>query len=220
MIRVSNPRSEGVYQGSKWLKVPVLCDAEELEALFDDSFFIVPLTGLFDGKVVDAKRFLNVYAGWIEQLKQGMAPSDSQLREILACGWTETLDSMWLQEVPGKGFLAKISRPIVQVQAHYFSYSRIDRVFRSMSMGEGSIFWGLQFSFPQVFQDPKTMAIQSTGKHPLFEKLRLWSRTYTRATPFLVDGEKTNVPIRIGKGCFPWIGRHPQLVAQGIRVAN
>lgn len=218
MIRVSNPRSEGIYQGSKWLKVPVLCDAEELSLLFDHSFFIVPLTGLCDGKVLEPKSFLDTYAEWIEQLKQGKVPSDPELRKILACGWTESLESVWLQEIPTKGFLTKISSPIIQVQAHYFSYSRLDRVFRSMSMGEGSVFWGLQFSFPQLFQDPKTMEIHTAGKYPLFEKVRLWAREHTRATPFLVDGTKTNVPIRLGKKCFSWIEKHPQLQEQGIRV--
>lgn len=219
-IRISNLKNEGVYQGSKWLKIPVLCDVKELSLLIDGSFFIVPLTGIFDGNPLDPQFFLSVYAEWMEQLKKGIVPTDAELRKILACAWTLDLDSLWLQEVPHKGFITKISKPVVQVQSHFFSYSRLDHVFRSMSMGEGSIFWGLLFSFPQWFQDPKTMEIQSVQKDPLFEKIRLWSRSHTRATPFQVDGEKTNVPIRLGKNCFSWIHHHPQLNAQNIEVVS
>lgn len=217
-IRISNPKNEGVYQGSKWLKVPVLCDAEELRELFDDSFSIIPLTGIFDGKTLDPNRFLSVYSGWIEQIKEGRVPSDSDLRQILACVWAIDLESVWLQEIPGKGYLAKVNAPQVLVQAHYFSYSRVDGAFRTMSMGEGSVFWGIQFSYPQVYQDPQTMEIRNSGKNELFEKIRRWSRDKTRATPFQVDGVKTCVPIRLGKNCFSWIGQHPQLIQQGIQV--
>ena len=216
-IRISNPKNEGVYQGSKWLKVPVLCDAEELRELFDDSFSIIPLTGIFDGKTLDPNRFLSVYSGWIEQIKEGRVPSDSDLRQILACVWATDLESVWLQEIPGKGYLAKVNAPQVLVQAHYFSYSRVDGAFRTMSMGEGSVFWGIQFSYPQVYQDPQTMEIRNSGKNELFEKIRRWSRDKTRATPFQVDGVKTCVPIRLGKNCFSWIGHHPQLIQQGIQ---
>ena len=217
-IRISNPQSEGVYQGSKWLKVPVLCDAEELGDLFDGSFSIVPLTGLFDGNTLDPARFLSTYSDWIERLKKGKIPSDAELRQILACAWVDDLQSVWLQEIPNKGYLAKIKEPQVLVQAHYFSYSRVDGVFRSMSMGEGSVFWGLQFSYPQNYQDPKTMEISSSKKGGLFEKIRKWSRDKTRATPFQVDSVKTNVPIRLGKNVISWIGSHPQLKEQNIEV--
>ena len=218
-LRVSNPNEEGVYQGSKWLKLQVLCDGEELRGLFEQiaPFWIFPLTGVVDGQPILQERFLSEYSRWIEGLKQGTVPSDAELRRLLACAWTDDLSALWLQPV-AKGHLTKISKPVVQVQAHFFTYSPIDAVFRPMSMGAESVFWGLQFSFPQIYQDAKTMELSDVEESGFFKKLRLWTRESTRATPFVVDGKKTNVPIRLGKNCFSWIGRHPQLNAQKIGV--
>lgn len=221
-LRISSPEREGVYQGSKWLKFQVLCDREELEQLFKrlDPFFIVPLTGIVDGKTLAQDYFLDVWGACVDCLENGAVPKEDLLRKILACAFAEDLESFWLQPVAGRGYLAKISKPVIQVQAHWFTYSSVDEVFRPMSMGVGSIFWGLQFSYPQIYQDPATMELKETHRSDLFEKLRFWVRDVTRATPFLVNGKKVNVPIRLGKQCFSWIGRHPQLIEQNIGVVH
>lgn len=220
-LRLSTPAIEGVYQGSKYLKLPVLCDTEELRALFDTPFAIYPLTSLGQGVPIPSETFIEAYRSWIEELKQGRAPIDSSLRRVLAAAFTAEPDALWRQEIPGHRFLVKIAKPIVQVQAHFFTYSPIDGVFRSMTMGQASIFWGLQFSFPQIYQDPKTMEFHEVEDSPnqeLFQKIKQWVRDTTRATPFVVDGKRINVPIRLGKKCFSWIDTHPQLIAQRINI--
>ncbi len=215
-LRISTPTHEGVYQGSKYLKFQVLCDQHELSSLFDvlKPFWIYQLTGLNDGVPIDQDYFLKEYESWIEGLKMGRLPTDADLRRLLACAFTAEVDALWKQEVPGHRFIIKIAKPVVQVQAHFFTYSSIDGVFRPMTMGQESIFWGLQFSFPQIYQDPKTMELLEVDESPnaeLFQKIKQWVRDTTRATPFVVDGKKTNVPIRLGKNCFSWIDKHPQL---------
>jgi hypothetical protein len=220
-LRLSTPALEGIYQGSKYLKFQVLCDADELRMLLDGTFQIYPLTGLVDGEPIASEYFIKEYTSWIEKLKQGQIPTDGELRSILAAAWTAEGDALWKQEVPGHRYLIKIAKPVVQVQAHFFSYSPIDGVFRPMTMGSGSIFWGLQFSFPQIYQDPKTMEfheVDESANAELFQKIRQWVRDRTRATPFVVDEKRVNVPIRLGKNCFSWIHNHPQLKQQKIGV--
>lgn len=220
-LRLSTPAAEGVYQGSKYLKFQVLCDAEELKGLLDGSFAIYPLTGLVDGEAIDAVHFIEVYGSWIEGLKEGREPADGDLRQILAAAFTMEAEALWKQEVPGGRFLIKMGKPVVQVQAHFFTYSPIDEVCRPMTMGSGSIFWGLQFSFPQIYQNPKTMEFCEADDSPnqaLFQKIKQWVRDTTRATPFVVGGKRTNVPIRLGKACFSWVRRHPKLIEQKISV--
>lgn len=214
MIRTSTPEQEGVYQGSKYLKFQVLCDEEELSALFQIPFQIYPLTGLVDGNAIDKKVFLKEYGSWIEDLKKGKVPSDAALRRMLACAFSAEEEALWKQEVPGKKFIIKFSKPVVQVQAHFFTYSPLDGVFRPMTMGKESIFWGLQFSYPQIYQEPKTMELKEVEESPnsdLFQSIKQWVRNTTLPTPFVVEGKKTNVPIRLGKNCFSWIASHPQL---------
>ena len=217
-LRTSTLAQEGQYQGSKYLKVQVLCDGDELEQWIDGSFSIYPLTGFSDGNPISPEIFLQEYRCWIEELKQGRLPTDQALRRLLACAFAEDPKALWKQEVPGGRYLIKMGKPLIQVQAHFFTYSSIDAVFRPMTMGQSSIFWGLQFSFPQIYQDPKTMEFFEVDPSPLFQKMKQWVRDATRATPFVVDGKRTNVPIRLGKNCFSWIHNHPQLIQQQIGV--
>ena len=222
-LRISTPALEGVYQGSKYLKYQVLCDAEALGNLFNrlGPFWIYPLTELKSGAPLDPLQFLAQYNLWIEGLKQGKVPSDAELRTLLACAWTAETDALWKQEVPGGRYIVKIGQPVVQVQAHFFSYSPIDEVYRPMTLGSASIFWGLQFSFPQIYQEAKTLElreIDESANSELFLKIKQWVRDETRPTPFVASGKRTNVPIRLGKNCFSWIHAHPQLIAQHIGV--
>jgi hypothetical protein len=214
-LRASSVSEEGVYQASKFLKIQVLCDAEELRALFDalKPFWIYPLSGIGSGEEISSETFLAKYATWIEQLKNGAVP-----KEVMAWAFAEDPSCLWKQEVPGKGYLVKIAKPVVQVQGHYFTYSRVDGEFRPMTMGQGSVFWGLQFMTPQIYQDPKTMELREVGENRIFKIIRQWSRDFTRPTPFVVDGKKSNEPIRLGKNCFSWINNHPQLIENGITV--
>lgn len=220
-MKISTSPQEGVYQGSKWLKFQVLCEESELADLFArlEPFSIFPLTGIVSKEQIPTSKdfFLSQYASWIEGLKQGIVPSDADLRKVLACAFSESEDSFWLQDLGQNRYLVKISEPVIQVQAHYFIYSEGE--FHSMSMGSGSIFWGLQFSFPQVYQDPKTLELLEPKQSPnkeRFQRIREWVRDQTRPTPFSIDGKKVNSTIRIGKKCKGWI--HPQIVQQGLSI--
>jgi len=222
LLRLSEPSKEGIYQGSKFLKHQILCSPEELALLFQaSSFYLFPLTGLGDGNPVSSASFLAEYSLWIEKLKQGAVPSDAELRKVLACAMTADLDSLWLQPVPQNRFITKIAKPVIQIQAHFFTYSSLDGEFRPMTMGMESIFWGLQFSFPQIYQNPRTMElleVEESANSQLFEKVKKWVREISRATPFSVDGKRINSSIRIGKSCLEWVKSHPQLAAKQIGI--
>lgn len=222
-LKISTPQAEGIYQGSKFLKHMVLCDADELRLLFEslNPFSIYPLTHISDGMPIDVDTFLDAYRSWIEALKSGCIPKDEELKRYLAAAFVREEDALWKQEIPKNRFLIKMAKPCVQAQAHFFTHSRIDNVFRPMTMGPNAIFWGLHFSFPQIYQDPKTMQlleVEESLNAELFHTIKLWTRENTRATPFVVDGKRINVPIRLGKNCFEWIHQHPQLKAQKIGV--
>lgn len=222
-LRVSTPEKEGVYQASKYLKYQVLCEVDELARLLESlsPFSMYHLTGLSNGEELESEVFLSAYGSWIQELKEGRIPKDEDLRKVLACAWTKEREALWKQEVPGNKYIIKMAKPLVQVQAHFFTYSSLDEIFRPMSMGPNQIFWGLQFSFPQIYQHPKTMELLEVEEElncELFKKIKLWVREETRATPFIVSGKKTNVPIRLGKSCFSWINSHKQLQEQKIGV--
>jgi hypothetical protein len=222
MTRISTPQIEGSFQAAKWLKIQALVEPDELAVLFDEVFEIYPLSGAFPLESFPMKKgeFLTAYRSWIEGLKEGIVPSDETLRAFNATAWASSSSAMWLQEIPGKKYLAKPCEPFMQCQVHQMGYSTVDGEFRPMILSRESIFWGLQFSFPQVYQHPKTGEFFDVEDFGLFQAVRKWSREHTVATPMFVDGKRVNIPIRLGKRCFPWINSHPQLKAKGLSVVE
>ena len=91
-----------------------------------------------------------------------------------------------------------------------------------MVMSPGSIHWGIQFSYPQIFQRgnvfTKVSDPQQFPNTSLFTKLVQWLRTHTVPTTFIWEGKKIATPFRLGKQCFSWINAHPQLKEHGIFV--
>jgi hypothetical protein len=229
--RISTVAVEGRFQAAKWLKVQALLDAPELADLFAlaPSAQLYRLSGMFTAHetVLAPQDFCAVYGRWIERLKRGEPLDEVAMRPFAALGWSTSENEVWLQEVPKASssslYLVKPSAPFIQIQIHWMHHSSVDGEFRPMVMSSDSIFWGLQFSFPQVYQDPKTLELLEVGggtHSALFTELRRWMREHTVATPMWAHGAKTNLPIRIGKTCFAWIDSHPQLKSKGLAVAR
>jgi hypothetical protein len=101
----------------------------------------------------------------------------------------------------------------------------LDGKFHSIAQGKETITWGLQFSYPQVFQDPKSKSfskVTNTLEFPntaLFLAQQKWMRQNTLPTPLIVQGKKINLPVRLGKRCFSWIEKHPHLIEKGFQIA-
>jgi hypothetical protein len=172
---------------------------------------------------ISIESFCHSYEQYVQALRQG-APLDC-FKPLFSSSISLSLDDFYVMQLPqpGRG-LVKACRPVIQLQAHTFFYSFVDREFHSMVQGKESVAWGLQFSYPQLFQDPVTKKIVKVNDADLFPNTALyatlmrWMRTATLPTPFVVQGVKTNAPIRIGKQALEWVNQHPQLQRQGICV--
>jgi len=213
------------YQASKWQQIQLLIETSELQDLFQEmgNVSLYQLGGVLSpGEgVVSQEEFLTAYTNYLDHLKKGQLPEKTPL---FTCAISGDQKALYAVKVANGKQLIRIRRPVIQVQEHLFDYSRDDNKFRSMVFGLESVTWGLQFSYPQLFTDPKTHAIQNVlrdGGFPntkLFKKLQKWVRQNTLPTPFIVQGKKTNSPIRLGRGCCEWINKHPQLKSKGIKV--
>ncbi len=229
-IRLSTPKAEGVLQVSKWLKVQVLLDSDEMQELLSSlgevHFVCVSEPVQADDAVISAELFQEKYKEYVHLLKQGQVPSSNTFRRYFSSALTTELDAFYAISVGGDKYLIKPIKPVIQLQAHCFFYSQQDGKFHSMVLSEESISWGLQFSFPQLFQDFKTRKIGKVSTQPefynaaLFSKVMKWMRSNTLPTPFEVNGVRTNSPIRIGKKSLAWIKSHPQLQKKGIAIAE
>lgn len=225
-IEISSPEKEGTLQVSKSRKLPLLIDIDEMDHLLE---VLTPCTILDVSRPIDLEYaiipkdlFRDQYRLYVEGIKQGKLIDETPLRPLFSGMITVKPESVFAQSLSNGKYLIKTRIPAIQMQRHHFIFSD---TFHSGVMGEGSITWGIQFSYPQLFLDPKTKEIGKVEKNDLFpntelfHRLAKWVRDHTSPTPFLVEGKKMNQPIRLGKKCFSWINQHPHLKERGIYVA-
>lgn len=214
-------------QASKWQKCPLLLEVKEMQALLAllGNFWIVQISGLIPRgqEIINQDTFLEVYSDYLTVLKRGEIATDHRLRSYFSSIFTTFLEAVYAVPINEKQSLIKIQQPVIQLQAHRFDYSFADGKFRSMVLGQDSIQWGLQFSYPHLYQDDnlQVFTVREGTQFPntaLFKRLQQWVRSNTIATPFEVQGKRTNVPIRLGKQCLHWINTYSQLHAKGLRV--
>jgi hypothetical protein len=227
-LRIISVAPKVPMEASKWLDCQVLVDADEMRTLFAalEPFYIYQSSSVMplgEGGVSHAE-FLKCYSDYVSPLQNGQLPEESAYRSLFSSVFTVIPEALYAVAVGNEQQVIRISQPVVQLQAHRMDYSPADGKFHSMTFGVDSIVWGMQFSYPQLFRDPTTKQVEQVNDSPrfpntqLFRNLQRWVRHHTVPTPILVGGQKLNIPVRLGKQCFSWINRHPQLLRKGLQV--
>lgn len=215
-------------QASKWLSLQVLIDEEEMAALCQA---LEPFEIYRTGAVVPAGEgkipltaFIDSYAHYIQQLKRGEIPKMEEYHSYFSTLFTVTPEVLYSIAAGDDRQLLRLSKPAIQLQPHSLDYSPYDGKFRPMVLGLNSIMWGIQYSYPQLYQDPLNKEVLSVGQEEifpntlLFRTLQRWVRHNTIPTPFQVEGRTINVPMRLGKNCLSWINHHPQLASRKLQI--
>lgn len=225
----SGKSNEKPLQASKWIQIQMLIELDEMTSLFTAlGNFEIYRCGCVLKKgeeSVSREAFLDCYRTYLSFLKEGKIPPESLYTPIFSSVFTTTTDCLFALPVGDDRQIIRVSKPLVQLQAHQMGYSTSDGKFHSMTFGMDSIQWGIQFSYPQLVQNSETYDIEKVMEIPgspnrdLFRQIQAWMRSHTIPTPFLVEDHKINVPMRIGKQCLSWINQHPQLRKKGIAVA-
>lgn len=228
-VRTGKP-NEQPMQASKWLDVQALVDGDEmsllLEALSSPYLFMTGCVCKEGEASVSKATFLEAYGRYIQALKGGLMPDEKEFRPLFSAAMTVTPDVLYAVPVEGQRHILRVSKPAVQMQFHRLGYSTADDKFRAMAFGSNSIYWGLQFTYPQLYQDLSThevFHVDESNAFPntvLFRTLQRWMRQHTIPTPFLVRGQRVNVSMRLGKNCLSWINQHPQLKKLDLAVAT
>lgn len=210
-------------QASKWIKIGVLVTQEELAALLEsERALLFPFGRVMQKEEVPmtTERCLQLYGQWLAAFRRGESPDMAAVCH-LPIAWSVTSDAVSWKELPQGRCVVTPKQPVVQIQAHSFRYSPLDHSIRSMVLSRDAIAWGLQFSYPQIYQEPETMDIVSTQGFPnarLFQRVRAWIRNQTQPTPFVIEGKVVMSPLRIGKGIYLEMERHPHLIAAGLSL--
>jgi hypothetical protein len=168
-------------------------------------------------------RFLSSYERYIAHIMTGV-DLQQELKSDFQCALSCSESCFYRITVPVDRWIIKCNQPVIQIQPHRFSFSSVDHKVRSHVFGGDTISWGVTFSFPQLFQDPRSYAVERIGTNEkflnaaLFQKVRAWVRQNTTPTPFLIDDKVVNVPIRLGRACASWIAGHPHLRERNIVI--
>ena len=184
------------YKVSKWLTVAFLVTPEEFSLFLEELGSILIFR---TGELLEAFQSIG-REEWLEEYKtyrQG-----EKFRPALV---TCEAGDVYAMEHQGK-FLVYPRYPVIQVREHLFAITQDNRI-QSMVFGKGSTRFGLIFSYPQIFYDPREKKIVEVFKDReafntvLFRKIQKWVRDYTRPASFILEGKKVNATFRVSDGC-------------------
>lgn len=226
MLRESSLVVEGALKISKTLKIPVLLSEIEMQRLLIElqpiQFYLIQGVCKKGEGVLSKEAFSEIYSNYISFLKKGELPPQHLFRAYFSSVISSTPDELYSISVDETSHIIKAKLPVIQLQTNRITYSKEDSTFRSQQFGEGGIEWGVQFSYPQLYQDPQTQDIEDVDSRfsntKMFRTLQKWIRYNTLPTPFITEGKKINAPIRLGKECFSWIKSHKTLNEKGITI--
>lgn len=209
---------------AKWIKIPILLDLCEMQrflaVLGAFEMFQVGSVVPPGGGLVTSQGFLEDYAQDLERFKHGV----TSYARPFGLVWTVTRDAVKRQVLSDGREIIRPILPVIQLQPHHFQFDHATHECRSMVYGTHSVSWGIQFSYPHLFEDPHSHEISTVDETfpntVLFHTLRLFVREQTRATPLISAGKRVNVPMRLGKQCFSWVSDVPSLAQQGLSVLS
>lgn len=229
-IPISTVSEEGVYRASKYQRVQMLLEQEELEGLFNElnNFYILEYSKVLeqDNHIVSKEEFLLRYKTYLTALKTNPKNITRDLLSSLSVTFSKNLDVYYQVKINDQKTLIKLKAPAILVQPFTFHLDlENESVFTSVHTEE-RIFWGLEFSFPGVYQDGKTIDVIEIFKDlkspntTLFKTLQKYARRNTTPTSLLFKDSSKNFSFRLGKKCYRWINEYSKLHEHNLIVGE
>jgi len=207
---------------AQWMKIPVLLELEEMRQLLitlgSPHLFFMGVLVPPGGGSCSCEEFLRLYDLYLQEMKQGIEPKTRHFAMI----WTQDVHAVERQQMSdGREKIIPIA-PVLQVQPHTLQFDREQQTCRSMLYGSGGMPWGLTFSYPHVIEvDHEIVTVgHQFPNTAIFHKLRQYVRDHTRPTPLIFDEKKVNVPMRLGKQCFTWVGTTKWMLQEKIGLED
>jgi hypothetical protein len=229
-VRYSSVEKEGLFRASKWLKHSMLLNLEEMRAFLSalGSFMLVPASGLVteESWQVSELEFLEKYGLYLEWMKLHPTLPPIPLRRFFSLMLSTSSDAFYAVAIPDGKIAIKQALPVVQIQLYHCFFSSYDHQIRSMVASPDSFGWGLQISYPQIYEDPKThqyskvLLEEGFPNSKLFKEIVSWLRKNTQPVALQEDG-RAYAPFRIGKFSKDFRESHAGLqnmLSKGLRI--
>lgn len=200
---------------SKWQKIQVLLDPIELKGLLQylSPLFLLNTSGVIPREEIsiEIEEFICIYEKYIAML-QGKIPRE---RISLSYALTQRLENFAIVELSSNKYICRMIQPDVQMQAYSLLLDKSGKPL-SQVFSAGAASFGLQLSYPAIFQDALTGGVFSTAKNSfagwkLFSAIRSWIRSHTFPLPIHFQEKNSRLPIRLGRLAATWITSHVDL---------
>lgn len=231
-FRISTVEQEGLFRASKWLKHAFLLSQDELEDFFsmiNPSFLLSSsaLTTLSNWQVSfsELQDKYQELLGWMQQHPTLPPPP---LRRFFSLMLSTSLDTFYAVNLGDKAAI-KPSLPVIQIQMYHCFFSSMDRQLRPMVVSPESFAWGLQISYPQIYEDPRTHQYSKVLLDPKFpnsepfKEMVSWLRKHTRLAPLQEKEVKVYAPFRIGKKSLSMKESHvglQKMLSLGVKISG
>lgn len=206
---------------SKIIKIPIFLEPSEFKSFILYILEASPEAILFDTqKVLLCNEGLHPLTDLIDSYYEyitALLRNEAYSSPLFSYALSETDTIFASLALSDNRQLIRTLKPPIQLQPHSFYYSAESQNFYSMVFGEQSLSFGVQISYPLLYQDPESgeaIEIQKAASFPnfaLFQKIRFYIRHNTVPLSLAVEGKKMNLPIRVGKKALSLSARYFQL---------
>jgi len=199
----------GELRCSKWLRHAVLLEREEMKEFLR---FLEPCLFISPVKIVHKENWqireediLASYEQYLRWIRSNPEIPPAELRKEFTLMLSPAVDSFYSLPVGADRFLIKARIPPVQIRMYHCFISSVDGKILPMAMNVDSFTFGLEISYPQIYEDRKTGEFKKVlldkgfSATPLYKKISGWLRKHTKPAPIEIRGKKVMAPFRMGK---------------------
>ena len=214
----SHPQKE--LHCSKWLKHALLLTKEEMESLYAiwvSHPLISPVhKATREDWRIGKEDFFRRYIEYLEHVQTKDEIPPPEMRKQLTLLLAGAVEDLYAIAMPKEQFFIKARRPVIQLQMYHAFFSAEDQQIHPMAMHERSFSFGLQISYPQIYEDPitqefiKVLQAENFPSTLLYQETLQWIRRNTRPFCYTQNGEEKVAPFRVGKQRVDWRGFHKQ----------
>jgi hypothetical protein len=163
---------------------------------------------------MEISEFLSIMTKFITEIESRSDIDIDPYRIPFSCALSPTISDFSVMHLPGERVLVKPREPVIQLRPLSLSMSP-EGALQTKSWGKDNIFWGIQLSYPQIFQDPQTKEIvQALADHPngkLFKEILKWFRLHTKPVSLAKRGKSLAFSLKVGAKSVYLLAKHEQI---------
>lgn len=179
---------------SRLVKVAVLFSLEEIKELFERfstlKLFNTSAVCEKGEEEVSLELFYDAYQRYLDRAAKG----EEYLSPYLTLGANADNDAIVALDVGQGRVLLRPKRPLIQIRPHHFSIQEGGKII-AMAFQKEKKFWGLEFSYPQLFAASRDAPIQKIWRHPDFPN----SILFIEMLKWIYNQSDLVTPFRVGK---------------------